>query len=93
MECETFLRYVYFYQYDFYCLCLSLFTPFRGMFSWCEQVWELALGGLEAVRGGEDGEEDRIITSPVPSAKKYHYKISSGSCSCRSWAPSNHLLL
>lgn len=51
MECETFLRYVYFYQYDFYCLCLSLFTPFRGMFSWCEQVWELALGGLEAVRG------------------------------------------
>lgn len=38
MECETFLRYVYFYQYDFYCRCLSLFTLLHGMFSWCEQV-------------------------------------------------------
>lgn len=36
MERETFLRYMYFYQYDV--CCLSLFTLFHGMFSWCEQV-------------------------------------------------------
>lgn len=41
MESETFLRYTHFYQCDFYCLCLSLFTLFHGMFSWCKQVNQL----------------------------------------------------